>query len=443
MVPPTATTVRSYIVVGADGADVHSGPGTDYARMGYLDPGAEAEVTGYHSDWWQIEYDGASCWVFGGRVFAFNTDNIPQVEPPPAPTAAPPTATSPPTPTAAPPTATIPPAPTATLAQVTDTPQPTATTTPPGDLAPGVWRCPSSTEGAAYVGSTQSDEFHYYFTSRKRGIATHHPEVTADVEALSPTWRYDWFPDTPVYHGVESVPMIYSPPVLHQLLSGETTLGGNSPYILGYNEPDRPDQANVPPEVAVLPWLFLERTYPDHLLVSPAPSHERPEWLAEFYAAFVAGTGRAPRFEALAIHCYYVNTTSGCKQVFEQVLTYADEWDIPGGVWVTEFGPACSAQGFDATTAELESRELIQWLEAQPGIARYAWFPTRLDGTEYWKPNLEDWAVLVDEQGLTRWGDLYIGCQHANKISAENRICFASREAAVNYGYVPCGGCKP
>jgi hypothetical protein len=28
-------------------------------------------------------------------------------------------------------------------------------------VADGVWRCPGSTEGAAYVGSAKSDKFHY------------------------------------------------------------------------------------------------------------------------------------------------------------------------------------------------------------------------------------------------------------------------------------------
>ncbi|MFW6116302.1 MAG: MBL fold metallo-hydrolase [bacterium] len=37
----------------------------------------------------------------------------------------------------------------------------------------------------------------------------------------------------------------------------------------------------------------------------------------------------------------------------------------------------------------------------------------------------------------------YLGCHYVDRIYAENRICFASRSAAVNYGYVPCGVCKP
>lgn len=34
-------------------------------------------------------------------------------------------------------------------------------------------------------------------------------------------------------------------------------------------------------------------------------------------------------------------------------------------------------------------------------------------------------------------------CQWAEKIKSENRLCFASREATLAYGYVPCKVCKP
>lgn len=102
--PPTATPATPNIVAGADGANVRSGPGTNYQRLGYLDPGTQARVTGRYNDWWQIDYAGAPGWVYGEIVTASNTDGVSQVEPPTAPTAVPPTATL--TPTPATPTAT-------------------------------------------------------------------------------------------------------------------------------------------------------------------------------------------------------------------------------------------------------------------------------------------------------------------------------------------------
>ena len=95
-------------------------------------------------------------------------------------TASPPTATSnPPTATATsnPPTATATPnPPTATTAPPTQPPAPTKAPT----IAPvrnyvgtGVWRCPTDTTGAAYVGSAGQDKFHKLSCPSAGQIADH------------------------------------------------------------------------------------------------------------------------------------------------------------------------------------------------------------------------------------------------------------------------------
>ncbi|MEA3342393.1 MAG: SH3 domain-containing protein [Chloroflexota bacterium] len=114
-IPPTPTEipVTPVATVGESGVNVRSGPGTNYTKLGYLEPSAQANVTGRYNDWWQIQYDGGTAWVFGELVTASDVDGVAQVEPPPAPTAAPVTAIPP---TAVAPTA----APQPTAAPVTD-----------------------------------------------------------------------------------------------------------------------------------------------------------------------------------------------------------------------------------------------------------------------------------------------------------------------------------
>lgn len=103
-IPATPTAATPYMVAGADGVNVRTGPGITYTRLGYLDPGAQAELIGRYGDWWQIRYGDAQGWVFGQLVTPYNGDNVPQVEPPPAPTVPPVSPT--PVPTAPPPTPT-------------------------------------------------------------------------------------------------------------------------------------------------------------------------------------------------------------------------------------------------------------------------------------------------------------------------------------------------
>jgi lipoprotein-anchoring transpeptidase ErfK/SrfK len=94
-VPPTVTPSPSpppaIAHVQTDGANVRSGPGTEYALEGTLDGGEQVEIVGRYGDWWQITY-GASeshaghlAWVYDGVVTAQDADRVPQVASAPTP----------------------------------------------------------------------------------------------------------------------------------------------------------------------------------------------------------------------------------------------------------------------------------------------------------------------------------------------------------------------
>jgi uncharacterized protein YraI len=81
--------------------NVRTGPGVVYDRVGSLASGATADILGRNADsgWWQISYDGApegKGWISASYGEARNTDGVPVVEAPPAPTPKPATATPPP-----------------------------------------------------------------------------------------------------------------------------------------------------------------------------------------------------------------------------------------------------------------------------------------------------------------------------------------------------------
>jgi lipoprotein-anchoring transpeptidase ErfK/SrfK len=82
-IPPTAAPAT--VVAGADGVNVRSGPGTDFAKIGVLSPGAEGKVIGCYGDWWQIDYAGAPAWVASWAVTAFNVEGVPEIAAPPTP----------------------------------------------------------------------------------------------------------------------------------------------------------------------------------------------------------------------------------------------------------------------------------------------------------------------------------------------------------------------
>ena len=76
---PTAT-----LVAGEDGANVRSGPGTGYDRIGTLQPGDSAVVTGRVEEWYRIDFDGAPGWVAGWVVEVTDGESVPLVELPEA-----------------------------------------------------------------------------------------------------------------------------------------------------------------------------------------------------------------------------------------------------------------------------------------------------------------------------------------------------------------------
>ena len=83
-----ATSDTPSVVAGDDGVIIRSGPGFNHPRLGYLEPGARAELTGRDGDWCQIQYDGAPAWVLGKLVTTFNEEQIepvPTLAPTPTP----------------------------------------------------------------------------------------------------------------------------------------------------------------------------------------------------------------------------------------------------------------------------------------------------------------------------------------------------------------------
>ncbi len=56
-------------------------------------------------------------------------------------------------------------------------------------------------------------------------------------------------------------------------------------------------------------------------------------------------------------------------------------------------------------------------------------------------PTSEEGAVYLGSDTSDKFHRLT--CRYGQTIAAENRLCFASRETAINQGYFPCGVCKP
>merc|ERR1711971_894438 len=111
--------------------------------------------------------------------------------------------------------------------------------------------------------------------SSKKGLCVSKKNFDCRDLALFPniSWYYNWGSE---YHGQScsdpSPQPGYIPMVWGYWGSVPTDIPASHPLVLGFNEPDHENQANMSPERALEGWLLLQEAYPDRQLVSPGTS---------------------------------------------------------------------------------------------------------------------------------------------------------------------------
>lgn len=245
----------------------------------------------------------------------------------------------------------------------------------------------------------------------KRGIAYGHHSVS-DLTALSTgiSWWYDWSPhpdDAAIRAafpglGVDFTPMVWGG--TFTVADVESQIPSSARFLLGFNEPNFNSQANLTPTQAAALWPQVERIAKDKglTLVSPALNYcgggcnvtDPYDWLDQFFAAC---TGC--KVEAIAVH-WYACTKPALNNYLKKFET---KYARP--VWLTEFS-CLDATDVSEPVQEAYMKEAVPVLEADPMIARYAWFSGRFAA----KPTVN---LLGDDGKLTALGKLYVGLPQA------------------------------
>lgn len=172
----------------------------------------------------------------------------------------------------------------------------------------------------------------------KRGIASAH-YLNSDPRRLSglgATWAYDWSTQPPPRDGrLEWVPMVWGsqsvrPTVLASLRAAARARRAR--YLLGFNEPDSPAQADMSPDEAARLWPELEAT--SLKLGSPAPQVPGDGWLARFMAL---AKQRHLEVDFIALH-YYQDFTNprAVQSLRRQLIRIHNAYGKP--IWITEIG---------------------------------------------------------------------------------------------------------
>lgn len=208
----------------------------------------------------------------------------------------------------------------------------------------------------------------------KKGVPLTYNDCTS-VTTMNAFWEFAWSPTPPNCTGIENVPMIWGAGDIN------TTVGGNSLWIMGFNEPDNSGQANLTPAQAATLWRQIEQKYPTRKLLSPASNGDIPNWLVDFRNAYISAYGSPPRLDGLGVHCYRWFAYQ-CIPWIQQYESLAISWGVPE-IWVTEFSFATTSPSSPSGSLQ-EQQTFINWMESQSQVTRFSWFASKIQGTEWW-----------------------------------------------------------
>jgi hypothetical protein len=235
--------------------------------------------------------------------------------------------------------------------------------------------------------------------SRKKGVGQN-VRVPEAIDALRCSWYYNWTP-RPFTNseGIRAafVPMIWSGKDLDRRLAAAKSTGAST--LLGFNEPDGKDQADMSVDEAVRLWPKLMAT--GMRLGSPAPKMTG-DWLHRF---MTEAKKNHLRVDFLCLHWYGDITKPGALESLRGFLEdYWNRYHLP--IWLTEFSGADFEWHARKTTVEDNARfaeAACELLESLPYVERYAWFAVNPQGKEYSKVGL----FSSNHHKLTVVGEVY------------------------------------
>lgn len=219
---------------------------------------------------------------------------------------------------------------------------------------------------------------------KKKGcvIKSTDPCARKKIDSLNVDWYYTWGP-----RGVDGVRVPFVP-----MVWGASKIPDIDGPILCFNEPDRPDQSNIPVETAL--WLWPESS-PRARLGSPATASNpiKPGWFTEFMKG-------GPKVDFICVHWYGPPRISSLLNIVDGLY---DRYTLP--IWITEFAVAQWNTTKPPYTEEqvLEFMdEILPELESRAHVERYAW-KTRLPSDPYMGSS----ALFTEDGALTRLGEKY------------------------------------
>jgi len=284
--------------------------------------------------------------------------------------------------------------------------------------------------------------------SFKRGFGENTLYYVEDLQALLPgnSWYYNWGNEPAAQvadyvgseKGIEFIPQAWSS-YDENKLRAYFKAHPNDKYLLGFNEPNFPDQANMLPSEAAEKWHSLEALAKELnlTLVGPAMNYAgKPlkdgkvwnpfDWMDAFITAYKEKYGTEPHYDYTAVHAYM----DAANSMMDFVNKFAERYGKK--VWLTEF---CAWES-ETLTADDQQKYMIdkvKELETSDNVYRYAWFKAR-NANKYPYYNLLYYPTKTIAKGtLTDLGFAYV---HMSEFDKDKY--YGIGEAIPSNGFIDC-----
>jgi hypothetical protein len=240
----------------------------------------------------------------------------------------------------------------------------------------------------------------------KKGIGLSSDYGLKQLLSLNVSWFYNWGV-TPSFNTTAPffVPMIYSKNTINKILPT------NYSYVLGFNEPDNDQQANMTAAAAYQLWpnilTLAQNVKPTALIGAPAmagTSIDAGTWLPTFMS-------NNPKVDFITIHWYKGTSSDKFISDIKSIINY---YKLP--VWITEFAPQTSSSSKDSPLKYTQSdvnnfiMNVINWMESEPMVQRYAWHNSKVSGSSC--------NLFNDDGSLTQTGVTYAMANGASKLNS-------------------------
>ena len=216
------------------------------------------------------------------------------------------------------------------------------------------------------------------------------------------SWLYNWSPNqTPNATSLDFVPMQWNHVNIDDLTN--KVKAANASAILGFNEPELPDQSNISAELAAKEWIrCIEPLRKTGIRCGSPGISSAPQgigWLSDFVRRIREGGSDVDFY---CFHWYGVELGQFYDYIWS---TYYQLPDQKRPVWITEFAATNWNKDDPLPQAHVENfaKDSVKYLDGLEWVERYAWFgPMRDTGT------VGKWARMLDDEGkLTALGRAY------------------------------------